>query len=217
MKRVESLVYMMVVAVGCGLVAAVSVEERCPVLDLPGSWDAYLERLSSHHRHELRRKMRRLRREVPDVGVTSARTPPEIEARFGEFVDLHRRSRVGKARFMDVRMEAFFRRALLELAARDAARLWFLDTASGPIASFVTLEWDGIVGLYNSGFDPDRASLAPGLMLLAHLVEDAIVRGKRRFDFLRGEERYKYEFGPTPEDVCLVRIGRPASSAVEPA
>ncbi len=38
-------------------------------------------------------------------------------------------------------------------------------------------------------------------MLLAHVIRDAIERGRRRFDFLRGEERYKYEFGPTPEAV----------------
>ena len=46
-----------------------------------------------------------------------------------------------------------------------------------------------------------------------HLVEDAILRGKRRFDFLRGEERYKYEFGPTAEEVFRVQIGPGGASA----
>ena len=75
------------------------------------------------------------------------------------------------------------------------------------IASFVTLEWDDTVGLYNSGFHPDRAALSPGVVLLAHVIRDAIERGRRRFDFLRGEERYKYEFGPIPEAVHAVVIG----------
>jgi CelD/BcsL family acetyltransferase involved in cellulose biosynthesis len=189
-----------------GLAAVVAIEDRCPILALPGSWDAYLEGLSSRHRHELLRKIRRLRREAPEAHVDCARRPDEIETRFGDFLDLHRRSRTGKARFMDTRMEAFFRRAVLALASDGGARLWFLDTASGPIASFVCLEWDGAVGLYNSGFHPDHAALAPGLVLLAHLIEDAIGRGKQRFDFLRGEERYKYEFGPVPEAVYAVRI-----------
>ena len=70
----------------------------------------------------------------------------------------------------------------------------------------MTIEWEDVVGVYNSGFHPARAALAPGLVLLAHLVRDAIGRGKRRFDFLRGEERYKYEFGPSPEDVYAVRV-----------
>jgi CelD/BcsL family acetyltransferase involved in cellulose biosynthesis len=102
---------------------------------------------------------------------------------------------------------AFCRGASAARPAHRAPRLWFLDTASGPIASFITLEWDRTVGLYNSGFHPDRSALAPGLVLIARVIEDAIARGKERFDFLRGEERYKYEFGPTPEDVYAVRIG----------
>ena len=193
-------------AAACGLSASVTVEERCPVLILPSSWDAYLASLSGKHRHELARKMRRLEREAPEARATCASHPADVENRLGDFFDLHRRSRVGKARFMDVRMEAFFRRVTTALGEHGGARLWFLDTASGPIASFITLEWDDTVGLYNSGFHPDRAALSPGVVLLGHLIRDAIGRGKRRFDFLRGEERYKYEFEPVTEEVCAVRI-----------
>jgi CelD/BcsL family acetyltransferase involved in cellulose biosynthesis len=188
------------------LTATVSVEERCPVLDLPGSWEAYLGNLPGRHRHELQRKIRRLQREAPDAHVAGATSPGDIDRRFADFLDLHRQSRAGKARFMDERMETFFRSVVMAHAAADAVRLWLLDTADGPIAAFVCLEWDGTVGLYNSGFRPDRAALAPGIVLLAHVIQDAIARGKRRFDFLRGEERYKYEFGPVPEDVCVLRI-----------
>jgi CelD/BcsL family acetyltransferase involved in cellulose biosynthesis len=194
---------------GAGLAVDTALEERCPVLDLPGSWDAYLASLSGKHRHEMTRKLRRFAREEP-AGRAVCVEGSEVEARLGDFLDLHRRSRAGKARFMDARMERFFRAAIPALASRGAARLWFLDLPAGPVAAFVTLEWDGVVGLYNSGFRPERASLSPGLVLLAHLVQDAIARGRRRFDFLRGEERYKFEFGPVPEDVYAVTV-RPAS------
>jgi len=189
-----------------GLTATVDLEERCPVLELPASWDAYLARLSSKHRHELGRKMRRLERERPESRVVSLSRAGDVDARLGEFFALHRKSRVGKAKFMDARMEEFFRRVVVSLAARCAARLWLLETGVGAIAAFIVLEWDGTIGLYNSGFDPDHAALSPGVVLLAHVVRDAIDRGQRRFDFLRGEERYKYEFEPVPEDVCVVRI-----------
>jgi CelD/BcsL family acetyltransferase involved in cellulose biosynthesis len=200
-------------APACGLVATASVEERCPVLPLPDSWEAYLATLPSRHRHEMLRKVRRLHREAPDARVSWVGRPDDIAARFDEFLDLHRRSRVGKARFMDGRMEVFFREAVTALAEDGGARIWFLETAAGPIATFICLEWDGSVGLYNSGFHPEHASLAPGLVLLAAVVQDAIARGKARFDFLRGEERYKYEFGPTPEDVYAVRVERAGGEA----
>jgi CelD/BcsL family acetyltransferase involved in cellulose biosynthesis len=189
-----------------GGAVSTAVEERCPILALPSSWDAYLAGLSGKHRHELTRKLRRMEREAPEAHAVSVGEPDAVQARLGDFLRLHRSSRVGKAKFMDERMEVFFREVSAALAARAMLRLWFLETAAGAIASFITLEWAGTVGLYNSGFEPSRAALSPGLVLLTHVIRDAIARGKRRFDFLRGEERYKYEFGPTPEDVYQVRI-----------
>jgi CelD/BcsL family acetyltransferase involved in cellulose biosynthesis len=190
----------------CSLASTVEREERCPVLTLPATWDAYLAALSSKHRHELTRKIRRFEREVPDGRVTAVSDAADIAARIGDFLTLHRASRAGKAKFMDERMEAFFRGALAGLAARDAVRLWFLEAAGAPVASFVCLEWEGTVGLYNSGFSPSHAPLSPGLVLLAHLIRDAIARRCPRFDFLRGEERYKLEFEPVLEDVFRVEI-----------
>jgi CelD/BcsL family acetyltransferase involved in cellulose biosynthesis len=193
-------------AAAAGLEASAPVEERCPILELPASWDALLASLSGKHRHEISRKLRRFEREAPDGRVGWETTPAGIASRLDDFLALHRRSREGKAKFMDARMERFFRRAITALAATGGARLAFLDLPGGPIASFVTLEWEGTVGLYNSGFHPDQAALSPGLVLLAHVIRDAIERGRRRFDFLRGEERYKFEFGPTPVPVHAVTI-----------
>jgi CelD/BcsL family acetyltransferase involved in cellulose biosynthesis len=190
-----------------GLTVSAEIEERCPVLALPETWDAFLAALPKKHRHELTRKIRRFEREVPDGRVVWESTPDGISRRLDDFLALHRASREGKAKFMDGRMERFFRRAIVALAAGGGARLALLERPDSAIAAFVTLEWDGTVGLYNSGFAPADAALAPGLVLLAHVVRDALERGHRRFDFLRGEERYKYEFGPSPEPVYLVTVG----------
>ena len=191
----------------CSLSATVEREERCPVLSLPSSWDAYLASLSGKHRHELTRKIRRFERDVPDGRVVSVHTAADVGARLGDFLALHRASRAGKAKFMDARMETFFRAAIPALAARDGVRLWLLEAGDEPIASFICLEWDDTVGLYNSGFSPGRAALSPGLVLLSHVIRDAIARGRARFDFLRGEERYKLEFEPRLEDVFRIEIG----------
>ena len=193
-------------AAAAGLAATASVEERCPVLALPETWDALLAALPKKHRHELTRKLRRFEREVPDGRVVWETTPAGIERRLDDFLVLHRASREGKAKFMDARMEGFFRRVIGALAAAGGARLALLEAEAGPMASFVTLEWDGTVGLYNSGFAPAHAALSPGLVLLAHMIRDAIERDVPVFDFLRGEESYKRDFGPTPEHLLNVRI-----------
>ena len=193
-----------------GIRAQVEREDRCPVLDLPASWDAYLERLPGKDRHELRRKIRKLERELPGTSVRSHASPEGWDSALTAFLNLHRLSKAGKARFMDERMEAFFRDATQALAAAGWARLWFLEHDGAAVASFLCLEYlassGGSIGLYNSGFDPLHAKLAPGIVLLAHVIRDAINRGVPVFDFLRGEEAYKYAFGPTPQDLFRVRV-----------
>lgn len=189
-----------------GLQVGTTVEERCPVLSLPETWDGYLAGLSGKDRHELRRKIRKLERELPGAVVRFHDTDEGWDQALSVFLRLHRLSKVGKARFMDEQMERFFRDATLALARAGWARLWFLDHEEGAVAAFLCLEHAGTVGLYNSGFDPLYASLAPGIVLLAHVIRDAIDRRIRIFDFLRGEESYKQSFGPTPEDLYNVRI-----------
>ena len=103
-------------------------------------------------------------------------------------------------------MERFFRDALGALAGAGWVRLWFLESAGAPVASFICTEYGPSVGLYNSGFDPVHARLAPGIVLLGHVIRDAIERRFPVFDFLRGEEPYKYTFGPAPTDLLSVRV-----------
>src|SRR3989442_5744889 len=66
-------------APACGLSASVAIEERCPVLVLPSSWDEYLASLSGQHRHEVAPKMRRLERHTAQAHAPCARRPADLE------------------------------------------------------------------------------------------------------------------------------------------
>jgi CelD/BcsL family acetyltransferase involved in cellulose biosynthesis len=37
--------------------------------------------------------------------------------------------------------------------------------------------------------------LSAGIVLVARMIEDAVGRGYTEFDFLRGDEQYKYRLG----------------------
>jgi CelD/BcsL family acetyltransferase involved in cellulose biosynthesis len=63
--------------------------------------------------------------------------------------------------------------------------------------------------LYNSGFDPEQfAHLSPGNVLTAYTIQDAIRLGRSRYDFLRGDEIYKFRFGAVAEPVCDLEVYR---------
>jgi CelD/BcsL family acetyltransferase involved in cellulose biosynthesis len=48
---------------------------------------------------------------------------------------------------------------------------------------------------YLGGFDPEFSALSPGTLAVAYAIEQALAEGVKTFDFLRGDERYKYLWG----------------------
>ena len=175
-----------------------SVEEmdRAPYIPLPASFDEYLARLGKKERHELRRKLRRAGEAEPPLSFRVVGTAEELTRDFPSFVELHRRSHPEKRRFMDDRMADFFQEVAEGFLSAGRLRLAFLRGAAGDLAAAFQIEHDGALLLYNSGFDPLAAgSMSPGMVLLTRCVEDAIRRGLKEYDFLRGRERYKYDLG----------------------
>ena len=62
--------------------------------------------------------------------------------------------------------------------------------------------------LYNSGYDPAYARMSVGLLNKALTIQWAIASGKRVFDFLRGDERYKYELGAVDRWIYRLTVRR---------
>jgi CelD/BcsL family acetyltransferase involved in cellulose biosynthesis len=184
-------------------------EDVCPVVALPDSWDEYLSTcLNKKQRHELRRKMRRAEQEAR-VEWSWANDPAGLDEGLAAFFALHRASHPDKQTFMDERMEGYFRALASATAAAGWLRLSLLRFNDQPVASYLCFDYSGQRLVYNSGFDlSSYAELAPGIVLLGYLITDAIRQGLRCFDFLQGNERYKYEFGAVDTHVDRLLIRR---------
>ena len=52
-------------------------------------------------------------------------------------------------------------------------------------------------------------AVSPGLVLVAKLIERSMSEGMRRFDFLRGRERYKFDLGAEALPLHSMTIRRP--------
>ena len=180
-----------------GLVPAMEQHEVSAVLRLPASFDDYLMSLVKKERHELRRKRRRFE---------SERGAATLQRRYGReavrlFADLHRLSSGDKGSFMTESMETFF----FGLHERAGGVIDMLVDASGTVASAVFLfESDTATYLYNSAFNPDVGHLSPGNVMLAHLIEQAIAQQHEVFDFLKGDEPYKFRLGAEPRPLYRV-------------
>jgi CelD/BcsL family acetyltransferase involved in cellulose biosynthesis len=63
--------------------------------------------------------------------------------------------------------------------------------------------------LYNSGFDPAQFNnLSTGNVLTAYTIKQAIEQRKTVYDFLRGDEVYKFRFGAVSQPVYDISVER---------
>jgi CelD/BcsL family acetyltransferase involved in cellulose biosynthesis len=189
-----------------------------PLIDIAAheSWDAYLATRSSNFRQQVRRFARRAAREA-ELRIRRTESAEELRSDMQTFFDLHdkRFTERGGSSLSAERARSFhldFAAAALE---RGWLRLWHLELNGRPAAAWYGWRLGERYSYYNSGFDPAFSSLSPGLVLISAVIESAFDEGAVEFDFLLGEESYKYRFAErerTVSDVTLARaLPHPAS------
>ena len=187
-------------------------EEVCPVLHVDGwDWDTYLQTLSTKDRHELRRKMRR----AEAAGPVEFEEVPDPSSAVDELIRLHQARWGEEGLFPDTeggaRSRRFFRR-LAELEGPGGVfRIGRLTVAGRAIFMCVGFHDRGTVYYYNAGNDPDAQALSPGVIGVASYLRHEMGEGTRVFDFLRGDEPYKYRWGAKDEPIERLIVIRRAA------
>ena len=190
-----------------GLGAHVFPEDVSPVLALPGDWETYLMSLRKKDRHELRRKVRKLEgRDDVHWSLVPPRDADAMTLGMHTFLDLHRMSGTDKADFMDSYMADFFIKMASELSETGWLDLAILEVNKQPASAYLSFGYGDRLYLYNSGYSQEFAAYSAGVALLAYRIHKAILQGFRHFDFLRGGEPYKYDFGAKETYVYRVMI-----------
>ena len=178
--------------------------EVTAVITLPADSDVWYGSLAKKQRHELRRKLRRFEAEMGDPVVDRTTSRASV----ARFAAMHRKAGGDKGSFMTAEMERWFA-ALVE----DVGAFCDVLTAPGgePLAAAVGFEDDRGYYLYNSAYDPEAGHLSPGIVLLAVLIERAIAGAMDIFDFLKGDEAYKFQLGAEPRALYRVTARGDAS------
>jgi len=192
-------------------------EDVCPVATLPadGDWEAYLASLDKKSRHEIRRKMRRAESSGPLEFRLVDPTPEAVDV----FIDLHQSRWGDEGLFPDTpggeRSRRFLHRlAELETAEGDGRQLQLGRMDADGRLVFATVGFDDgtTCYFYNAGMDPEARELSPGVTGTAAYLRDRLAAGRRRFDFLRGNESYKYEWGAVDEPIHRLLVSRTGST-----
>lgn len=192
-----------------GYSAQVFQEDVAPSIHLPATYDAYLmEQVEKKHRHEIRRKQRRAEREA-NVGFYMVGPKHDLNAEVDDFIRLQMLSDPNKATFMTLEMKRFFRTVAHRMLEIGQLRLFFLTLDGYKAATLFAFEYNQRLLLYNSGYDPEQyAQLSPGWVLLSYAIQYSIALGNDQFDFMQGDEEYKYRFGARTHPVMRVIVER---------
>jgi CelD/BcsL family acetyltransferase involved in cellulose biosynthesis len=171
-------------------------------LDLPPTWEEYLDMLSGKQRHEVRRKLRRLA-EKGDANYRTVEGGEAVDEVIDLFLTFFRESREDKRNFLTPKKETFFRTLARAMSQEHILKIGILELDANPLAAVMGFHYSDTVYLYNSGYDPQYRTLSAGLLSKVLCIKDSIAQGRKKFDFLKGAEQYKYRLGG--EEVHLKR------------
>jgi CelD/BcsL family acetyltransferase involved in cellulose biosynthesis len=87
-------------------------------------------------------------------------------------------------------------------------QLSFLEIEGEKAAGYLNFDFDDHIWVYNSGWDMRFSTYSPGWVLLGYLLQWANEQGRKSFDFMRGDEEYKYRFGGIDRFVSRAIIRR---------
>ncbi|MET0773105.1 MAG: GNAT family N-acetyltransferase, partial [Candidatus Limnocylindrales bacterium] len=130
-------------------------------------------------------------------------------------IELHQRRWGANGLFPDTEGGERSRRFLHRLTALEAAegpdamlQLGLVHVGDRPIFASAGFDDGRTCYFYNAGMDPSARELSPGVTGTAAFLRDRMAGGCRRFDFLRGDEPYKYEWGAVDEPVWRILVTR---------
>jgi tetratricopeptide (TPR) repeat protein len=179
-----------------------------PFIELPNDWEQYLQTgISSNMRQKLRRLLRKIdnSNEFHFTQVNAENLELHLEILLGLWIS-NWEGRKGEAychgiaEKIEVALRHCFEHQCLYLPV-----LWRGEQPLGAIANLLDLNRKTVL-FFISSRDDRVTDLPPGTVLHAHAIQHAIEHGFKIYDFLMGNEAYKFSFGATVRQMKTVVI-----------
>ncbi|NJD61068.1 MAG: GNAT family N-acetyltransferase, partial [Anaerolineae bacterium] len=156
-------------------------------------------------RHEIRRKIRRSEEYYLPVHWYISQDGANLDQETDEFLQLMTND-PDKAKFLTPAMRQQIH-AIVQAAAKAGwLQLAFIEVNGEKAAGYLNFDYMNHIWVYNSGLDFRFSELSPGWVLLGYLLEWANTNKRQYFDFMRGDELYKYRFGAIDRRVMRLTL-----------
>ncbi len=169
----------------------------CPWIPLPATEEEFNASLGSNASYNLKRKFKKLRTNFDSAVELVRRDADGIDAAIDDFSRIHGgrwKSQGHPSAFDDPNHRAFHVEVSRRLAARDWLRMYFLKVNGERVAVNFSFNYRERIYMYQSNAHgaEDVMKCSPGLLIRSVAMTEGIAEGMRVFDFMRGNETYKY-------------------------
>ncbi|MBM3137971.1 MAG: GNAT family N-acetyltransferase [Chloroflexi bacterium] len=165
-----------------------------PAIQLAADWETYLAGIDKKQRHEIRRKMRRAEDNPDPIHWYMVEDREKLDNEIQALYSLMEMD-PDKNKFLTPQMRDQMSEIIHWAFDEGILQLSFLQIDQSKAAAYLSFDYGKHVLVYNSGFDHQFSEYSPGWVLLSYLIQHAVETGKSHFDFMRGDETYKYRFG----------------------
>lgn len=179
--------------------------QPAPFIPLPGDFDAYLAGLDKKQRHEVRRKWRNVENSLAEAEFYYVEDPDQLEAETQAFIEMMAQD-PNKRDFLTKPMRQHLRNTIQIAFDGGWLQLVFFTMDGKKAAGYLSFIFQNRIMCYNSCWEWEFRDYSPGWVLLAYLLEWANDNGIKEFDFMRGDEDYKYKFGGIERHVYRVAL-----------
>jgi CelD/BcsL family acetyltransferase involved in cellulose biosynthesis len=166
-------------------------------VDLPPSWQEYLQCLRPEFRPLLTRYPKRLQSRY-SVRIMRCERAEDLDSNLQMLFSLHQMRWTGQGKpgaFSSMERRDFYSRMSHAFLRRGWLEFWLLQLDNEVVAAQFCFRYGSTVSLLQEGFNPKYASDKIGYALRAHVLQEMIRTGARRYDFLGGADQYKLKFG----------------------
>jgi CelD/BcsL family acetyltransferase involved in cellulose biosynthesis len=168
----------------------------CPFIRLPATWEEYTAGLSGELRYSIKRKMKTVEKQFsPRFEICGDIS--KIDGIMEKLRELHC-GRMAEKKLTGASLEANFwefhkriAKVMLPLGRLVLGTLTINDSIVGCQYAF---QYSGAMCYYQSGIDTAYSKYSIGLLLTALMIKEAIKMGLGEYDFLRGDESYKFHW-----------------------
>lgn len=182
--------------------------EICPQINLAGGWETVLK--ESRRAASFKRRLKQLEK-IPDFEFRSVTSPDEIGEAFERFFRLHKKRWIknGGSELSGHPRLVSFQRDLIQTLARSGLLRFDELWAKGECrASIYGLDDNRTFYYYSTGYDLEWANFSVGFVLIGLSVKNAVERGNSVYDFLRGDETYKFDWATGKKELVTAGLRR---------